>query len=170
MQPGIEQPREDESRLEDEERADDPRSRALVPVGRRRRWRDPGPKFIAALCYFAWLGWITAPAPLLLLNSRRMRRARGIPYHLFAAGGWSTAIVLIRALLYAVTTWLGTCEGPQPEAICNALNLAHLVVVLAFALLLSTWYAVEALLGRDISMPPLSEWAHRRADHFLSRH
>ena len=152
-----------------DERSEDRRSRAIVPVNRGRVWRDPGEKTLAALCYFAWLGWVTAPAPLLLLNSRRMRGARGIPYHLFAATGWSVLVALLRLSLYGITTWLGTCEGAQPEAICNAVNLAHLVVVLAFALLLSTWYAVEALMGREVSFPSLSAWARRRADHFLGR-
>lgn len=168
MQPGLVQ-RTDADVPSDDERSEDARSRALVPVGRARTWRDPGPKFIAAVCYFAWLGWITAPVPLLLLNSRRMSNARGVPYHLFAAAGWSTAIAVLRVGLYAVSTWLGTCEGARPEAICNALNMVHLVIVLSIALLLSTWYALEALLGRDISLPPLSEWARRRADHFLGR-
>ncbi|MGI5817136.1 MAG: hypothetical protein ACOX9R_03445 [Armatimonadota bacterium] len=153
----------------DSERADDPRSRALVPVGRRRRWRDPGARFIAALCYFAWLGWVTAPAPLLLLNSRRMRAARGVPYHLFAATGWSVLITAIRVVLYVTSTWLATCEGARAEAVCNALNLAHLVIALSFALLLSSWYALEALMGRDVSFPWLSRWAHRRANRHLGR-
>jgi hypothetical protein len=47
--------------------------------------------------------------------------------------------------------------------------MMHLVVVLSFALLLSGWYAVEALLGREISLPPLSRWAHERARHFLGK-
>jgi hypothetical protein len=152
---------------EEGEREEDARSRALVPVGRRPKWRDPGPKFLAALCYFAWLGWVTAPAPLLLLNSRRMREARGIPYHLFAAAGWSTLVAVLRGILLALATWLQICEWYPAETICNVLNLIYWVVVLSFALLLSTWYAVEALLGREISLPPLSRWARRRADHFL---
>lgn len=159
--------REDEENEHARERPGDGHSHALVPVGRRRRWRDPGARLIAAVCYFAWLGWLTAPAPLLLLNSRRMRRAKGIPYHLFASAGWSTLIVGIRLVLYVLATWLGTCEGPRPEAICNALNLAHLVIVLSFAVLLSGWYGTEALVGRDISFPWLSAWARGRADHFL---
>ncbi len=126
-------------------------------------------KFVAGLCYFMWLGWVTAVIPFLLLNFRRMRRARGVPYHLFAAGGWSTLVVAIRLALYGVSVVLGTCQGPRPEAICNALNLAHLVIVLAFALLLSAWYAVEALSGSEVSFPWLSKWAHRRADHFVGR-
>ncbi|MBD3293456.1 MAG: hypothetical protein GF393_11065 [Armatimonadia bacterium] len=169
MQPGLVQRTESDSPPEDE-RSDDSRSRAIVPLHPRRRWRDPGPKMVAAVCYFAWLGWVTAPAPLLLLNSRRMRKARGMPYHLFAAAGWSSAIAVFRIGLYALTTWLGTCEGARPEAICNALNMMHLVVVLSFALLFSGWYAVEALLGREISLPPLSRWAHKRARHFLGKH
>ena len=168
MQAGLVQRTDAETPPQDE-RTEDARSRAIVPVGHRRKWRDPGQKFVAALCYFAWLGWVTAPVPLLLLNSRRMRNARGMPYHLFASAGWSTAIVVLRVGLYALATWLGTCDGPRPEAICNALNLAHLVVVLSFALLLSGWYAAEALLGRNISLPPLSRWAHRREDRFLGR-
>jgi len=149
------------------ERPDDGRSRALVPVERRRVWRDPGPRMIAAVCYFAWVGWITAPLPLVLLSSRRMRAARGVPYHLFASAGWSVLVAAVRLMLYAIATWLGTCEGPRYEAVCYALGLIHLVVVMAFALLMSSWYAVEALMGREISLPPLSDWARRRANHFL---
>jgi len=152
-----------------DERDDDARSRAIVPVGRRRTWRDPGPKFMAALCYFAWLGWITAPAPLLLLNSRRMRNARGIPYHLFAATAWSVAIAVLRAILWALATWMHICQWPRAESICYALNLVYWVVVLSFALLMSAWYAMRALLGREINLPWNSGWARRRADHFLGR-
>ncbi len=152
------------------ERPDDGRSRALVPVGRRRVWRDPGPKMVAAVCYFAWVGWITAPLPLVLLSLRRMRAARGVPYHLFASAGWSVLVAAVRLALYVIATWLGTCEGPRYEAVCSAMGLIHLVVVLAFALLMSSWYAVEALMGREISLPPLSDWARRRADHFLGRY
>ncbi|MFW5867859.1 MAG: hypothetical protein ACOCX2_08590 [Armatimonadota bacterium] len=148
---------------------DDPRSRAIVPVGRKRQWRDPGPKFIAALCYFAWLGWITAPAPLLFLNSRRMRSARGIPYHLYAAAAWSTVVTLVRGAISLLSTGLYVCGWSQAEAVCSALNLIYWVVVLTFALLLSGWYALEALLGRETSIPWISDWARRRADHFLGR-
>ncbi|MFW6437761.1 MAG: hypothetical protein ACOCZ7_02000 [Armatimonadota bacterium] len=152
-----------------EERGDDPRLRAIVPVGRRRGWRDPGPKFMAAFCYFLWLGWITAPLPLLLLNSRRMRNVRGVPYHLFAAAAWNSLIVVVRVILNAVTTLLDICEWPGAESLCHSLNMIHLVVVLSFALLLSTWYAIEALLGREVSLPWISPWARSRADHFLGR-
>lgn len=154
---------------EQTERPDDGRSRALVPVDRRRVWRDPGPKMLAAVCYFAWLGWLTAPLPLVLLSSRRMRNARGVPYHLFASAGWSMLLAMARLALYAIATWLGTRDGRQYEVACSALSLVHLVVVMAFALLMSCWYAVEALIGREISLPPLSRWAQRRADHFLGR-
>jgi hypothetical protein len=168
MEPDEAQQSDENSSLE-QEREEDRRSRAIVPVERRRPWRDPGPKFMAALCYFAWLGWITAPAPLLLLNSRRMRKARRVPYHLFAASAWSIAIVVLRVILYAVATWLDICEWPAAESICTSLNMVHLVVVLSFALLLSCWYGLLALLGREISLPWISDWARRRADHFLGR-
>ncbi len=124
---------------------------------------------IAALCYFAWLGWVTAPAPLLLLNSRRMVSARGIPFHLFASAGWSTGIILLRIALMVLATWLGGVEGPRTEAACNAVRIANGVIVYSFALLLSTWYAMEALLGREISLPPLSSWARARANRFIGR-
>jgi len=103
------------------ERAEDARSRALVPVSRGRGLRDPGPKLMAGLCYFAWLGWITAPAPLLLLNSGRMRKTRRVPYHLFAAAGWSTFIVVIRAVFSVVTTWLDISQWVHAEAVSNVI-------------------------------------------------
>jgi hypothetical protein len=151
------------------ERAEDARSRALVPVSRGRGLRDPGPKLMAGLCYFAWLGWITAPAPLLLLNSGRMRKTRRVPYHLFAAAGWSTLIVGIRAVFWVVTTWLDISQWVHAEAVSNVVRLTDLVVVLSFALLLSCWWALEALLARELSVAWLSDWARRRADHFLGR-
>ncbi|MFO8081931.1 MAG: hypothetical protein R6V07_16740 [Armatimonadota bacterium] len=168
---------EDTERIEDrsppkeqeQERADDARSRALVPVSRRRAWRDPGPKLMAGLCYFAWLGWITAPVPLLLLNSSRMLKARRVPYHLFAAVGWSTLIVGIRAVFWVMTTWLDISQWVHAEAVSNFVRLTDLVVVLSFALLLSCWWALEALLGRELPIAKLSDWARGRADHFLGR-
>ncbi|HCA47458.1 MAG TPA: hypothetical protein DEP45_08930 [Armatimonadetes bacterium] len=146
---------------------DDPRSRALVRVEPRFVWRDPGPKMLAAACYFAWLGWLTAPLPLLLLRSRRMRRVRGIPYHLFASAGWSVIVIALRLAINGISALAGAIEGPQGDAITGALALAHLVVVLSLALLLSSFFGIEALLGRRISFPPLSRWAEARAKHFL---
>lgn len=159
---------EDNSRPE-EEREDDARSRALVPVGRRWAWRDPGPRLLAALCYFAWLGWVTALAPLLLLSSQSVQRARRIPTHLFAATGWSTVIVAIRLSFWLATTFTDISSWPHAEAVGNALRMVDLVVVLSFALLLSCWYAIEALMGRNASLPWLWTWARERADSYLGR-
>ncbi|MFP4248835.1 MAG: hypothetical protein ACLFU7_04190 [Armatimonadota bacterium] len=153
----------------EEERTEDVRSRALVPVSRRRGLRDPGPKLMAGLCYFAWLGWITAPAPLMLLNSSGMLKARRVPYHLFAAAGWSTFVVVIRAVFWVVTTWLDISQWAHAEAVNNVVRLIDLVVVLSFALLLSCWWALEALLGRELPVARLSDWAREKADHFLGR-
>ena len=148
---------------------DDPRSRALVRVEPRFVWRDPGPKMLAAVCYFAWLGWLTAPLPLLLLRSRRMRRVRGVPYHLFASVGWSVIVIALRLVMNGLSTLAALIEGPQRDAITGVLTLVHLVVVLSIALLVSSFFGIEALIGRKISFPPLSRWAEARAKHFLGQ-
>ena len=143
------------------------RSRALVPVGRRRRWTETGPRLLAAISYFAWLGYILAPAPLLLLGFAGVRRSPGAVYHIYAATLWSIVIASLRVLLVGVSFWLGLTDGEAAEAIVNALNLAHIVVLLTAALLLSTIYAIEALLGREPTIPWVSPWAKERARELL---
>jgi len=148
--------------------ADAPECRALVRVRPPRRWGDAGARVIAAICYFAWLGYITAPLPLLLRNLQGFRSRPELAYHIFNATGWSLFVVALRALLIGAAMWAGTCQGETAEAVCNALTLAHLVVVLTFALLLSTVYAVEALLGRQVTIPLVSRWARRRTHALMS--
>jgi len=148
--------------------ADAPKCRALVRVRPPRRWGDAGPRMIAGVCYFAWLGYITAPLPLLLCNLQGFRSRPELAYHIFNATGWSLFVVALRALLIGAAMWAGACQGETAEAVCNALNLVHLVVVLAFALLLSTIYAVEALLGRQVTIPLVSRWARRRTHALVS--
>lgn len=152
----------DEAAVRDEEQ-----SHALVPVGGRRRWTDTGPRLAAAVCYFAWLGYVLAPAPLLLLGIRRIRESTGAVYHIYAATGWSVVIASLRILLVGSSMWAGMIDGQAAEAACNLLNLAHIVVLMSVALLLSTVYALEALLGREASIPWISPWARERARALL---
>lgn len=149
-------------------RPDAEESTALVPVNHRRRWSDTLPRILAAVSYFTWLGYVLAPAPLLLLGINRIRRSRAAVYHIYAATAWSVIIASLRILLLSSSLWLGMCEGPIAETACNVLNLAHIVVLLSFALLLSTVYAIEALLGREASIPRVSGWARERTAELLA--
>lgn len=141
--------------------------RALVPVGQRRSWTDTGPRLLAAASYFAWLGYVLAPAPLLLLGSRRIRQSTGAVYHIYAATAWSVVIASLRVLLVGGSFWMGITSGELAEDVANALSLAHIVVLLSVALLLSTLYAIEALLGREATIPWISPWARGHARSLL---
>lgn len=138
--------------------------RSLVRIYRPSRWPQAGAKIVAAICYFSWLGYVTAFLPLLLVRARRLRRWRSFAFHAYASGGWSLAVAGLRAALIAGSLWAGTCHGPTAEAACNVLNMLNLVVVLAFSLLLSCVYAVEALLGRQVNIPGITQWASRHAE------
>ncbi|MGC9316753.1 MAG: hypothetical protein ACP5KN_01805 [Armatimonadota bacterium] len=137
--------------------------RALARIYRPSRWPQPGAKIVAAMCYFSWLGYVTAFVPLLLVRIRRLRRWRSFAFHAYASVGWSLVVAGLRLALMAGSLWAGACRGPTAESVCNALNMLNLVVVLAFSLLLSCVYAAEALLGRDVSIPGITPWARRHA-------
>ncbi|NLO04764.1 MAG: hypothetical protein GX131_02925 [candidate division WS1 bacterium] len=157
-------PPEDDVTGDEERSEEDSRSRALVPVGRRVRVSDADKRVVAALCYFAWLGYLTAPLPLLLLRLRGYRNARGIPYHLYASAGWSIAVAVLRIILNGVAATLAARSGGHFEDAANVINMLHLVIVLAFALLLSCVYGIEALLLRKVNIPWVSAWAEKRAE------
>lgn len=136
---------------------------ALVPTHRPRRWGDLGPRLLAAACYFSWLGYVTAVVPLLLVEIRALRRSERFVFHAYVSAGWSVLVAVVRTLLIAASVYAGARPGESAEALLNALNLANIVVVLTFALLLSLFYGVEALLGRDVNLPGITTWARRRA-------
>ncbi|MGD9497217.1 MAG: hypothetical protein AB7Y46_13040 [Armatimonadota bacterium] len=142
------------------EAAEDGQCRALVPVQRARRPIDVGQRFLAAIGYFAWLGYVTAPFPLLLLNLPDFRRRPALAYHALNATAWSLFVLALRVLLIGAGIWASACSGKQ--TVCSALNLVHLVLILAFATLLSLLFAIEAMLGRRVSIPLLSRWARAR--------
>jgi hypothetical protein len=133
----------------------DAECRALVRVPAPRA----GARLLAAVGYFAWLGYLTAPLPLLLLNLRAFRRYQELAYHAWNATAWSVFVTVVRAVLALAGTWSGACPGPLAQGICNAVGLVHLVLVLSFALLLSSWYGLRVLLGRPVEIPVLSRWA-----------
>jgi len=141
------------------------RALARVPA----RPSGGGAKLLAAVAYFAWLGYLTAPLPLLLLNLRAFRRRPQLAYHAWNATAWSLFIATVRGLLALAGAWSGTCAGEQAEALCSALGLVNLVLVGSFALLLSTWYALRTLLGRPVEIPVLSRWARSRLEAGESR-
>lgn len=134
--------------------------RALVRA-RAPRSGD-GARLLAAMAYFAWLGYLTAPLPLLLLNLRAFRRRPQLAYHAWNATAWSMFIAAVRGVLALVGTWSGACPGELAQGICNVVGLVHLVLVLSFALLLSSWYGLRVLLGRPVEIPVLSRWARAR--------
>lgn len=131
--------------------------RALVRVPAPRS--GDGARLLAAMAYFAWLGYLTAPLPLLLLNLRTFRRRPQLAYHAWNATAWSLFIAAVRAVLALAGTWSGACPGELAQGICNVVGLVHLVLVLSFALLLSSWYGLRVLLGRPVEIPVLSRWA-----------
>lgn len=146
-----------------DERAGQNECRALVRVRQPRDWDEVGVRMITAACYFSWLLYLTALLPLLLLNLRAYRSRPAATFHVYAATGWSLLIAAIRGLLLVGSLWAGTYEGPLADSVGNALSMVHLVLVLTFALLLSTFYAVEALLGREADLPVIGPWARRKA-------
>jgi len=137
--------------------------RALARMAAPRRWDDPGLRMVLSVCYFAWLGYLTALLPLLLLNLRALRRREELAYHVYASVGWSLVVAAVNAVLLGAAVWAGTCEGPTAEAVCNAVNLIKLVLVLAFALLMSLIYGIEALIGRRPGIPWISAWARTKS-------
>jgi len=137
--------------------------RALARVDAPRRWDDAGLRMILGACYFAWLGYLTALLPLLLLNLRAFRRREELAYQVYASVGWSLIVAAVNAILLGLGVWAGTHSGPVAEAACNAVNLVKLVLVLAFALLMSLIYGIEALIGRRPGIPWVSAWARRKA-------
>ncbi len=143
------------------------RCHALVPVGRRWHCEDLSQRFVAALCYFSWLGWVLAPACLLLLGVKRIRDSGTAVYHIYVATGWSIAVVILRSLLGGATLWLSMGEVWAAGAACNVTKMLDIVLVLSFALLFSTIYAVQALAGAEASLPWISPWAHGRARDLL---
>ncbi len=136
---------------------------ALVRVHPPRRWDDPGVRMVLGACYFAWLGYLTALLPLLLLNLHAVRRREELAYNAYASVGWSLVVAAVNAVLLGASVWAGTCEGPTAEAVCNAASLIKLVLVLAFALLMSLIYGTEVLIGRRPGIPWISAWAHAKA-------
>jgi len=147
-------------------------SEAPYPLVRREQpgaWPRALRRCIAAACYFAWLGYVTAPLPLLLLRLPRLPRSARLLRHLYSATAWSLLVTGVRVILLIAATWMGTRGGDAAKVVCSALNLAHLVVVLAFALLLSSVFALEALLGRDLHIPIISGWAARKAFNAMRR-
>jgi hypothetical protein len=138
----------------------DAECRALVRVPVPRS--GAGARLLAAVGYFAWLGYLTAPLPLLLLNLRAFRRRQELAYHAWNATAWSVFVTVVRGLLGLVGTWTGVYPGPLAQGICNAVGLVHLVLVLSFALLLSSWYSLQALCGRRVEIPILSRWVRAR--------
>ncbi len=137
--------------------------RALARIHPPRWWDDAGARMVAGACYFAWLGYLTALLPLLLLNLRAFRRREDLAYHVFASVGWSLMVAAVNAVLLGIAIWAGAHRGPTGEAVCNTVNLVKLVLVLAFALLMSLIYATEALMGRRPGIPWVSPWASRKA-------
>ncbi len=161
--PDQTQPPTTERKCTCDERAGREECRALVRVRQRRNWDELGSRMVVAACYFSWLFYLTALLPLLLLNLRTYRSRPSAAFHVYAATAWSLLIAAIRALLLVGSMWAGTREGPLAESICNTLSMVHLVLVLTFALLLSTFYAIEALLGREADVPVIGRWAREKA-------
>ncbi len=159
-------PRPAQTPATDEERGADACRDECHALARRdapRRWDDPGLRMVLGACYFAWLGYLTALLPLLLLNLHAVRRREELAYNAYASVGWSLVVAAVNAVLLGASVWAGTCEGPTAEAVCNAASLIKLVLVLAFALLMSLIYGTEVLIGRRPGIPWISAWAHAKA-------
>lgn len=121
-----------------------------------------GARLLAAAAYFAWLGYVTVPLPLLLLNLPAFRRRPKLAYHAWNATAWSLVVAAVRGGLVLAGAWSGTLSGDLAGSVCNTLSLIHLVLVLSFALLLSSWYGLRTLCGREVEIPWLSRWARER--------
>lgn len=160
IEPPASQPTAGDDRPPEPEAGTGDECRALVRVAARPS--GDGARLLAAMAYLAWLGYLTAPLPLLLLNLRAFRRRPQLAYHAWNATAWSLFVAAVRAVLALVGTWSGACPGELAQGICNAVGLVHLVLVLSFALLLSSWYGLRVLLGRQVEIPVLSSWARAR--------
>jgi len=160
IDPQAERPTTGQAQQPDAERDE---CRALARVDTPRRWDDAGARMVLAACYFAWLGYVTALLPLLLLNLRAFRRREELAYQAYASTAWSVVVAAVNGMLLGIAVWAGTHSGPAAEAVCNAVNLVKLVLVLAFALLMSLIYGIEALIGRRPGIPWISAWARAKA-------
>ncbi len=136
---------------------------SLVPLYSPRRFPHSGARIMAALCYFCWLGYIAAPLPLLLLRLRSLRRWKRFAGHAYAAAAWSILVASLQLVIMTAAIILRLLPTPTAEAAANTLELTRLVIVLTFATLLSCYWGLEALLGRDINIPLIGPWAQRKA-------
>ena len=85
-----------------------PSASAVASAATRKPAAATSRPIAAAFGYFAWIGYLTAPLPLLLLNLRAFKRSPQLAYHAWNATAWSLFVGVIRGTLAVISAWAGS--------------------------------------------------------------